>query len=374
VASFSPDGRHIATALDRTIRVWPTGPPPEPIVLRGHERAITRAEFSSDGARVLTSSLDGTVRSWRLEDPARPVVLNTGERSLPSAVYSSDGGRIAAIANRESQGGVLLARADGEGQTRREAPLPLYEPAFSPDSTRMAVAATNDVVYVFELDGSGAFSTILPEQAPPADRRSREGFGLAFSPDGTELALPAADFTIRIRPVQAGSGPRLVLRGHSGSVRHLSFSRDGGRIRTASTDGTWRIWDVRSGQTVQTGKTDGGFATFSADGGKLVAVTADGARISSLVDRSASIVVRGHEGAVLAAALSADGRRVVTASADRTARVWTIDWRELIARLRASTTSCLTPAERIEILEESAAEAAVHSAGCDRVSGRRSQQ
>src|SRR5207249_245615 len=126
-----------------------------------------------------------TARSWRLGHPAHPFVLPTGERSHPSAIYSPDGARIAAIANRASGGRLMIARVDGEGEkTSLEAPFLFHEPAFSPDGSLVAVAAERDVVYLFASDGSGRLSTISPAQAPGSDGRSREGHGLAFSPDG----------------------------------------------------------------------------------------------------------------------------------------------------------------------------------------------
>jgi WD40 repeat protein len=36
--------------------------------------------------------------------------------------------------------------------------------------------------------------------------------------------------------------------------------------------------------------------------------------------------LKGHDDAVLSAAFSADGARIVTASGDRTARVWDVSW------------------------------------------------
>jgi WD40 repeat protein len=44
--------------------------------------------------------------------------------------------------------------------------------------------------------------------------------------------------------------------------------------------------------------------------------------------------LRGHEGAVLGAAFSPDGRRIVTASQDKTARIWDADTAREIAVLR----------------------------------------
>ena len=65
-------------------------------------------------------------------------------------------------------------------------------------------------------------------------------------------------------------------------------------------------------------------ASFSADGRHVVTASDDGtARVWDLSGRRpAATVLEGHTDCVLAASFSADGRRVVTASLDGTARVW----------------------------------------------------
>ena len=64
-------------------------------------------------------------------------------------------------------------------------------------------------------------------------------------------------------------------------------------------------------------------AAFNAAGSRVVTASADGtARVWDAMTGQAVTPPLRHHGAVLAAAFSADGRRVVTASADGTARVW----------------------------------------------------
>jgi WD40 repeat protein len=66
-------------------------------------------------------------------------------------------------------------------------------------------------------------------------------------------------------------------------------------------------------------------ASFSPDGRRVVTASADStARVWDLSGAAAPIVLRGHRDGyeVYSASFSADGKRVVTASADNTARVW----------------------------------------------------
>jgi hypothetical protein len=65
-------------------------------------------------------------------------------------------------------------------------------------------------------------------------------------------------------------------------------------------------------------------------------------------ERPSFVVLEGHQGSVLSAAFSADGTQVVTASNDKTARVWRVfpDVSTLVGIVRASLSRCLSQAQR----------------------------
>jgi hypothetical protein len=64
-------------------------------------------------------------------------------------------------------------------------------------------------------------------------------------------------------------------------------------------------------------------AHFSRDGSRIVTTSADKtARIWDAASAKEIAVLRGHDDGVYSAAFSRDGSRIVTASADKTARIW----------------------------------------------------
>ncbi|MCI5208726.1 MAG: hypothetical protein D3910_08020, partial [Candidatus Electrothrix sp. ATG2] len=76
--------------------------------------------------------------------------------------------------------------------------------------------------------------------------RGHEGrvYGLAFSPDGKQLASTSVDKTIRLWDTESGK-EMAVLRGHIDFVTDVSFSPDGTCLASSSWHGTLRLWDLQ---------------------------------------------------------------------------------------------------------------------------------
>jgi WD40 repeat protein len=76
-------------------------------------------------------------------------------------------------------------------------------------------------------------------------------------------------------------------------------------------------------------------AAFSADGRRIVTASSDmTARIWDAETGRTIAILQGHKGPVWSAAFSADGRRVVTSSNDNTARVWDAETGRMVAVLQ----------------------------------------
>ena len=65
---------------------------------------------------------------------------------------------------------------------------------------------------------------------------------VAFSPDGTKLAVGLRDGSVEAFEVQSWTN-RIRFSAHSGDIRFLAFTPDGQRILTIGSL-TLRIWDV----------------------------------------------------------------------------------------------------------------------------------
>jgi WD40 repeat protein len=75
------------------------------------------------------------------------------------------------------------------------------------------------------------------------------------------------------------------------------------------------------------------FAAFSPDGRQIVTASDDHtARIWDTATGTETQVLRGHESRVLSAAFSPDGTRVVTVALDETVRIWDVHFSTMPAR------------------------------------------
>jgi WD40 repeat protein len=149
----------------------------------------------------------------------------------------------------------------------------------------------------------------------------------AFSRDGRRIVTGSVDKTARVWDAESGALLG-ILTGFDSTVHDAEFSGDGGRIVTISDDKTIRVWDGAKFDLLRTfaGNAYGG-GGFSPDGRYIVAGAFDAPYATRVLDADSGEVAAtliGHKGRVSSARFSADGRRIVTASVDGTARVW--DW------------------------------------------------
>ena len=137
--------------------------------------------------------------------------------------------------------------------------------------------------------------------------------GIAVSPDGRLMATASNDGLVKVWDISTGKELR-TFRGHTSWVRSVAFFPDGNRILTSSDDLTTRVWSIRQGKEIQA--FDGHnacrlFSSVSADG-KLVATAAyDGVVKLSDPESGQLLKTLDLKSTIWGVALSPDGTRVV---------------------------------------------------------------
>jgi WD40 repeat protein/tetratricopeptide (TPR) repeat protein len=349
-AAFSPNGRLVVTVADAAdghkgeVRVWDAVTSKANTAFLKHEKPVVLAVFSPDNHRVLTACEDGAARVWEVGTAKLAFAPLRHKGPVKHAAFSPDGRSIVtASADHTAR---IWDAATGEPVTE---PLthasPVNRAVFSPDGRLVATAygEVGTTGYGVELwdAATGGLVVSLPKQNEPVTF-------VAFSPDGRQVVTANIGTAAEIWSTSTGKSLTLPLR-HDGPIRFAAFSPDGRRVATASRDHTARVWDTTRGGA-DSPRMTGAFinllagiydktwglaitpplrhndevtsVSFSPDGRFLLTASQDGtARIWDL----AAGRVRGpqlkHWGKVAQAEFSPDGR-IVTASLDSTAQVW----------------------------------------------------
>ena len=320
-AAFSPDGARILTAgSDNAAKLWDTVSG-ELIASFPHEGSVWHGVFSPDGTRILTASSDKTAKLW---DAASGTLLAsfTHQDWIWHGAFSPDGGRVlTASADHSAKlwdavSGKLIASFDHQAEVN--------DAVFSPDGARILTASKDKTAKLWDA-ASGKLLASFDHQ----DEVSHA----AFSPDGARILTASRDKTAKLW--DAASGKLIASFDHQDSVKNAAFSPDGTRILTASADHSAKLWDaVPLSRWVATRITSGKLmasfdhqdevnrATFSPDGARILTASSD--KTAKLWDAASGklIVSFDHQDEVVQAAFSADGTRILTASKDKTVKLW----------------------------------------------------
>jgi WD40 repeat protein len=128
----------------------------------------------------------------------------------------------------------------------------------------------------------------------------------------------------------SGTGEQIaILKGHSYTVLGIAFHPDGSQLATGSFDGTARTWDPVTGQQILAACDDGSVKVFDSKEGELL------------------VTLQGHTGPVSWASWSPGGERIASGSHDGSVRIWdAITGREVLSlhgHGRQVTTVCFDP-------------------------------
>ena len=284
--AFSPDGSLLAScAEDSSVRLWyTTGRKPiRPLI--GHEKPVLAVAFSPDGAQIVSGSEDGTLRLWDVKKRFCLTALRGHTAKVVGVGMYTVG---PTVISGSADGTVRLWSIVGRAEVGQlsKAGTPSASPAVAATGLWTAVPVTDPPqVHLFgTLQGPPELSIDLP--APPNSvafnwvgsllavgmeggglvvwdvMRKREQIasmtyadynancvrGVAFSPDGSLLALGSLDGLVRLwRVDHLLDGKRSALRSldsHESGVSAVTFSADGTLLASASLDGTARLWAV----------------------------------------------------------------------------------------------------------------------------------
>ena len=176
----------------------------------------------------------------------------------------------------------------------------------------------------------------------PGLRAILTGYTAAFSPDGKRVVTASSDKTARVWDADIRQDPRLPPGAHlmrSTPPRSAPTASGSSPPQTTRRRGSGTPTPASTLASLQGHTEMVCSAAFSPDGKRVVTASDDNtARVWDADSGKTLAPLQGHTQPVNSAAFSPDGKRVVTASFDNTARVWDADTGKTLAPLQGHTT------------------------------------
>lgn len=363
-AAATRDGRAIASGgYDRRILIW--NPSTGEVIreLRGHTGLVNAVDWAADGSLLASASSDHTARLWNPCTGAGLATLSGHSDDVNSVSISPDGHR---IATGSFDGSVRVWTRDGVCQlVAAHHHSDVNAVTWFPDGKRLAAASDDRTISIFDADG-GRLRRVLTGHSDWVDH-------VAVHPAGRLLASASLDGSVGVW--DADSGARVAtLEGATCVVKAVVFSPDGSRLAATSYDGYLRIYETAGFGLVEEhfaqnlwnrslAWTEHGIVTGSFGGGPVLlgargerrfgpATTSglNGFELSPNLDRAAVCCDDGklyeidlvrrevlheigaHDGAVLCASYSPDGRFVASGSWDHMVRIWDLEDRRVVGQ------------------------------------------
>ncbi|GGU32925.1 nSTAND1 domain-containing NTPase [Lentzea flava] len=297
--AFSGDGKSLAVAGKDGVRLFDVTGEPRLLTRFLPGVGVAGVSFSPDATLLATAGPVAQVWDLRSGQPTTVPVAHEGE--VHRVEYSPSG--VLATAGEDGRvfvGDKLVLTAKG----------PISGLAWSRDG-KLAIADETHAIWLH--DGE-------TEQFPGPDSLVR---GLAFTSDGTRLALGANNGVVRIMDV--ATRREISHLTQPNRVRDIALSRDGTLLASSSSAGRSYLW--HDPFATPAGHATAVEAIFAGNG--LVATTAsldNTVRLWRTDFRTLTplATLTGHTDAVMYAAIHPSGAFVATAGRDRTVRLWDV--------------------------------------------------
>ena len=197
--------------------------------------------------------------------------------------------------------------------------------ALSPDGTQLA-AACGDLGRIWNLADHRVLFTLGP--AP-------DGFyWLSYARDGGTLVFGGMDGVARLYDPHTGA-LRLSLEHRAGTeINRASFNPTATRLITTGADGKAVVWDAATGARLHVLAAGsfgflGVYGELSPDGKTLLTATMGGVGTGWDIETGAELGSLDHGGQILGADMTSDGTLAATCGVDRRTVVWDLDRRAL---------------------------------------------
>ncbi len=359
--AFSPDNKYVATcSYDKTASLWDlSGNLVQ--TFKGHKANIRSIAFSPKGDLIATAALDSTIKIWNLKGENTSTITQKFAQNF-SVCFSSDGKQILAGCDDNNAylydlKGVVITKFVGHRGK-------VYTACFSPDNQNVLTASADRTFILWSIDGkrirtfTGHNSYVSSAYFSPDGKTIISGSGdnttCLWTLDGAKiLTIKGSDEknltnkgTYESESVVdsrfSTDGKRIIvcykfanmpfiydingeflrnLKGHNKGLFQAVYSPNGKYILTCSQDYTARLWAIAGNDfdVFRSHKAEISSGFFSTDGNFILTCANDyTVHLTDIRNKKTRI----FNDSAMNAALSKDGKTMLTACTNGAAHVW----------------------------------------------------
>jgi len=293
---------------------------------------IAALAFSPDGKSLAVAGY-GEVVLWDLEKGQLAKRLGSGKLGdvVGAVAFLPDGKSLAVGGGTPCGDGAvnILSVESGEVTASFDEPKEVvYCLELSPDGKLLAAGGADGTAHVWSLAEKKPVKTIDVHNGWVQD--------VTFSPDGTMLITAGADRTAIVWKIEDWS--RVQTLDETEAIQGAAFASDNKQLVLAVGGPSGWALNVRRTDNVRSRRAiyyRGGMpldVVWLADGNKIVAPLADG-NVLVFANLRLTTTLAGHTDWVYAVAVSPDGKKVASGSADGTVKLWSLADGKLLATL-----------------------------------------
>jgi len=234
----------------------------------------------------------------------------------------------------------LEARAHPTAQGSSMAVLPTASQvdgiAYSPNGSNLAVAYGDGTLRIWYVATGLEVRSIKAHDAAATS--------VAYSPDGAHLASASFDHTVKIWDANSGAKVH-ELRKHQDQVFSVAYGADGTRLASAGKDKAVYVWDVKTGDVVHSfndNEDEIVYVAFNRDGSLLASSTDNGSIwVWDLNTEKKSDPIAGRAKTVNSVAFSPDNRRLASVGPEGDVKLWDLASGKEVYSFKGVTFSCV---------------------------------
>ena len=328
--AFTPDGKALfSSCCDGSMRLWDLATKKEQRTFSGHRDDVFVIATAEEGETLLSGSHDGTIAQWNATNGKKL-------RDWPAHVGGVVCFHLSADGKTLVSGGydktirlwdVATARErlvfNGQENVHQSSANSV---AISSDEGLLASADSHGKIIVRDARSGVVIRTLAdPIRSFPAPERPGLS-DLAFVPGGTELITVGLDGIVRRWDASTGKLLR-VSQSVGTPLYSLAITPDGKGIAVAGKDGRIVVFDstLTNADLLIGHKEPVVSLAFAQTGDQLVSASHDRtARLWDLKTKKELTQFAGHDRALTAAIFSPEGKTLATASFDKTVRFWDV--------------------------------------------------